>query len=81
MVFLVDSKLQWIPSRCFKRIWKNNWVLVLRDWLDVSEQKVEIKSKWENWINVENFDLYSLEKDEEKDGIDWYTVEVLCEIE
>lgn len=81
VVFLVDSKLQWIPSRCFKRIWKNNWVLVLRDWLDVSEQKVEIKSKWENWINVENFDLYSLEKDEEKDGIDWYIVEVLCEIE
>ena len=81
VVFSVDSKLQWIPSRCFKRIWKNNWVLVLRDWLDVSEQKVEIKSKWENWINVEKFDLYSLEKDEEKDGIDWYIVEVLCEIE
>ncbi len=81
VVFPVNSESQWIPSRCFKRIWKNNWVLVLRDWLDVSDEKVNIKSKWENWINVDIFSLYSLEKDEQKDGIDWYIIEVLCEIE
>lgn len=81
VVFRVNSELQWIPSRCFKRVWKNNWVLVLRDWLDVSDEKVNIKSKWENWINVDIFSLYSLEKDEQKDGIDWYIIEVLCEIE
>ena len=81
VVFRVNSESQWIPSRCFKRVWKNNWVLVLRDWLDVSDEKVNIKSKWENWINVDIFSLYSLEKDEQKDGIDWYIIEVLCEIE
>ncbi len=81
VVFRVNSESEWIPSRCFKRIWKNNWVLVLRDWLDVSDEKVNIKSKWENWINVDIFSLYSLEKDEQKDGIDWYIIEVLCEIE
>jgi len=81
VVFRVNSESEWIPSRCFKRVWKNNWVLILRDWLDVSDEKVNIKSKWENWINVDIFSLYSLEKDEQKDGIDWYTIEVLCEIE
>ena len=81
VIFRVNSESEWIPSRCFKRIWKNNWVLVLRDWLDVSDEKVNIKSKWENWINVDIFSLYSLEKDEQKDGIDWYIIEVLCEIE
>ena len=81
VVFRVNSESQWIPSRCFKRVWKNNWVLVLRDWLDISDEKVNIKSKWENWINVDIFSLYSLEKDEQKDGIDWYIIEVLCEIE
>ena len=81
VVFRVNSESQWIPSRCFKRVWKNNWVLVLRDWLDVGDEKVNIKSKWENWINVDIFNLYSLEKDEQKDGIDWYIIEVLCEIE
>lgn len=81
VVFRVNSESEWIPSRCFKRVWKNNWVLVLRDWLDVSDEKVNIKSKWENWINVDIFSLYSLEKDEQKDGIDWYIIEVLCEIE
>ena len=81
VIFRVNSESQWIPSRCFKRVWKNNWVLVLRDWLDISDEKVNIKSKWENWINVDIFSLYSLEKDEQKDGIDWYIIEVLCEIE
>ncbi len=81
VVFRVNSESEWVPSRCFKRVWKNNWVLVLRDWLDVSDEKVNIKSKWENWINVDIFSLYSLEKDEQKDGIDWYIIEVLCEIE
>lgn len=81
VVFRVNSESEWIPSRCFKRIWKNNWVLVLRDWLDVSDEKVNIKSKWEDWINVDIFSLYSLEKDEQKDGIDWYIIEVLCGIE
>ena len=81
VVFRVNSESEWIPSRCFKRVWKNNWVLVLRDWLDVSDEKVNIKSKWEDWINVDIFSLYSLENDKEKDWIDLYTVEVLCDIE
>ena len=81
IVFRVNSESEWIPSRCFKRVWKNNWVLVLRDWLDVSDEKVNIKSKWENWINIDIFSLYSLEKDKQKDGIDLYTIEVLCNIE
>ena len=53
----------------------------MRDWLDVSDENVNIKSKWENWINVDIFSLYSLEKDKQKDWIDWYIIEVLCEIE
>jgi hypothetical protein len=81
VVFYVNSDSQWIPNRCFKKVWKKNWILVLRDWLDIVNQEVQIKSKWENWINVENFTLYSLEKDEKKDWIDWYIIEVLCDIE
>ena len=81
VVFPIQSTSQWIPIRCFKMIWKSSWVLVLRDWLDTTDYIVNIKSKWNNWVNIEKINLYSLEKDKEKDGIDWYTIEVLCDVE
>ena len=34
------------------------------------------KNKWNEWINVDNLALYSLENGEKKDGIDSY--EILC---
>ena len=68
MIFNIDSTLQWIPNRCFKKIWDDNWILTLRDWDVIVDKDVLIKSKWNWWNNVE-LKLYSLEKEEEKDGI------------
>lgn len=90
VIFPIESTSEWIPNRCFKSIWKDNWILTLRDWDVIVDREVWIKSIWENWINVDKLELYWLEKEEEIDGIelsfkDWNLwnqfLEVLCDIE
>ena len=88
VIFTIDSTSQRIPVRCFKKIWKTNWILSLRDGDILTWREVWIKSKWEDWVNVENLALFWLEKEDEKDGIDlciedwnneWYKYESVVE--
>lgn len=65
-----------IPSNCFNNIWKSSWILTLRDGYLIQEKEVWINSKWNEWNNVEKLTFISLEKEDEKDGI-----ELLCRIE
>jgi hypothetical protein len=65
-----------IPSNCFNNIWKSSWILTLRDGYLIQEKEVWINSKWNEWNNVEKLTFISLEKEDEKDGI-----ELLCKIE
>lgn len=68
VIFTIYSTWEWIPDNCFKKIWNNKWVLTLRDWNIIIDKEVSIKSKWNWWNNIE-LKLYSLENEEEKDGI------------
>ena len=54
---------------CFTEIWKNSWILTLRDWEILTWKEIWIKNKWTNWINVDNLALFWLENEEEKDGM------------
>ena len=76
VIFTKDYPTIWIPTNCFTEIWKNNWILTLRDGEVTTWKEVWIKNKWENWINVDNLELYSLENEEKKDGIKKW--EILC---
>ena len=88
VIFTIDSTSQWIPARCFQKIWKDNWMLTLRDGEVITWKEVWIKTQWENWINIDNLALFWLEKEEEKDWIDlcvedwnneWYKDESVAE--
>lgn len=88
VIFTIDSISEWIPIRCFQKIWKDNWIITLRDGEVITWKKVWIKNKWEDWINIDNLALFWLEKEEEKDGIDlciedwnneWYKDESVVE--
>ena len=68
VIFTIDSESKWFPSRCFKKIWKNKWVLTLRDWDVIVDKDAWIKNIWNNWVNIDKLELYWLEKEEE---IDW----------
>lgn len=68
VIFTIDSESEWFPSRCFKKIWKNKWVLTLRDWDVIVDKDAWIKNIWNNWVNIDKLELYWLEKEEE---IDW----------
>ena len=70
IIFTIDSTSQRIPTKCFKKIWKDKWELTLRDGEVITGKEVWIKSQWEDWINIDNLALFWLEKEEEKDGID-----------
>ena len=76
VIFTRDFPNIWIPMNCFTEIWKNNWKLILRDGEIITWKEIWIKNKWENWINVDNLELYSLENEEEIDGMKPY--EILC---
>ena len=76
VIFTKDYPTIWIPKNCFTEFWKNNWKLTLRDGEVISEKEIWIRNKWNNWINVDNLELSSLENEEKKDGIDSY--EILC---
>ena len=76
VIFPVTTDLIWVPDRCFNKIRKNSWILNIYDGYFAEEKEVEIKYKWNWWNNVDIFTLYSLEKEEEKDGI-----ELLCDVE
>ena len=88
VIFTKDFPTIWIPTNCFTEIWKNNWMLTLRDGEVITWKEVWIKNKWENWINVDNLVLFWLEKEDEKDWIDlciedwnneWYKDESVVE--
>ena len=79
VIFTKDFPTIWIPTNCFTEIWKNNWMLTLRDGEVITWKEVWIKNKWENWINVDNLVLFWLEKEDEKNEINSY--EILCKIE
>lgn len=86
VVFTRDFPTIWIPENCFTEISKDNWILTLRDWEIISWKQIWIKNKWNNWINVDNLTLYSLEKEDKKDGIKKYAdvldnIEVLCKLD
>ncbi len=81
VIFSVNSDLIWVPDRCFKKIKKTNWILSLYDGYFVEDKEIEIKYKWNGWNNISNLWLYSLEKDEKKDGIETGTIQVLCDSE
>ena len=76
VIFTKDYPTIWIPKNCFTEIWKNSWKLTLRDGELIIKREVWIKNKWTNWINVDNLELYSLEKQEKKDEMNSY--EILC---
>ena len=75
VIFTRDFPTIWIPNNCFTELWKNSWKLNLREDNLIKEKDVWIKNKWENWINVDDLELYSLENEEKKDWI-----ELLCKI-
>ena len=86
--FNINSLYQWIPTKCFKKIWNIGWVITLRDWDIIVDKEVWIKNRWNNWINIDNLALFWLEKEEEKDWIDlciedwnneWYKDESVVE--
>ena len=76
VIFTKDFPTIWIPKNCFTELWKNNWILTLHDGEVITWKEVWIKNKWNEWINIDNLELYSLENEEKKDGIDPY--EILC---
>jgi hypothetical protein len=76
VIFTRDFPTIWIPKNCFTELWKDSWMLTLRDGEVITGKQVWIKNKWDNWINVDDLALYSLENGEKKDGIDLY--EILC---
>ncbi len=69
VVFTKDYPTIWIPENCFIEISNNTWNLTLRDGEIITWMKVWIKNKWNNWINIDNLALYSLENKEKKDEI------------
>ena len=76
VIFTKDFPTIWIPKNCFTELWKNSWILTLRDGEIIIWKEVWIKNKWNEWINVDNLALSSLENGKKKDGIDSY--EILC---
>ncbi len=85
VVFTRDFPTIWIPKNCFTEISNDKWILTLRDWETITWKQVWIKNKWDNWINVDNLILYSLENEGKKDGIKkyidiWDNTEVLCKL-
>ena len=76
VIFTKDFPTIWIPKNCFTKLWKNSWILTLRDGEVIIWKEVWIKNKWNEWINVDNLALSSLENGKKKDGIDSY--EILC---
>ena len=79
VIFTRDFPTIWIPTNCFIEIWKNSWTLTLRDGEVIIWKEIWIKNKWDNWINIDNFELYSLENGEKKDEMNSY--EILCKNE
>lgn len=69
VVFTKDYPTIWIPENCFTEISINTWNLTLRDGEVITWKEIWIKNKWDNWINIDNLALYSLENKEKKDEI------------
>ncbi len=91
VVFTKDFPTIWVPENCFENIWINSWNLTLRNGEVITWKEVWIKNKWNNWINVDDTELYSLENEEKKDEINLCVnsqdtkfsenLEVLCKVE
>jgi len=73
VIFTKDYPTIWIPKNCFTQMWKNSWILTLRDGELITEKKIWIKNKWDIWINVDDLELYSLENEKKKDEMNLCT--------
>ena len=73
VIFTKDFPTIWIPTNCFTQMWKNSWILTLRDGELITEKKIWIKNKWDIWINVDDLELYSLENEKKKDEMNLCT--------
>lgn len=69
VVFPVESDSQRIPYRCFTWLSSNSWTLILRDGEMITSKEVWIKSKRNNWINVDVLTSDYLEKEKDKDKV------------
>jgi len=69
VVFTKDFSNIWIPKNCFTELWKNSWNLTLRDGEVITWKEVWIENEWSNWINIDNYGLYSLENKDKKNEI------------
>ena len=71
IVIIFQIKSEWIriPNNCVESLWNNTVKIVLRSDKDKIEKEIWIKNKRSNWVNLDNFISYSLEKVEEKDEI------------
>ena len=79
VIFTKDFPTIRIPENCFSEISNNTWNLTLRNGEVIIWKEFWIKNKWDNWINIDNFELYSLENWEKKDEMNSY--EILCKNE
>ena len=69
VVFPVESDSQRIPYRCFTWLSSNSWTLILRDGEMITSKEVWIKSKRNDWINVDVLTSDYLEKEKNKDKV------------
>lgn len=72
VVFTKDFPTIRIPENCFTKISNNTWNLTLRDGEVITWKEIWIKNKWDNWINIDNLTLYSLENEEKKNEMNLY---------
>ena len=67
IIFSIESDHIWLPKNCFTSLWDSSWIIKLRQWEEIKEKEIWIKSKWNEWINIDKIIPYSLEKGMEKD--------------
>lgn len=73
VIFTRDFSSIRIPENCFTKIWKNNWILTLRDGDITTWKEIWIENRWEDRINIDNFtpNLWW----------NWEKIEILCKID
>ena len=65
VIFTKDFETIWIPENCFTSLLNTWWVLTLRENDIIIEKEVWIKNRRENWVNINDIWLYSIEKNNE----------------
>ena len=65
VIFTKDFETIWIPENCFTSLLNTWWVLTLRENDIIIEKEVWIKNRRENWVNINDIWLYSIENNNE----------------